>query len=269
MKYLSFCLIVISSIILLSCSSKREIKTDVSIGSGGEPKKEKGTVKEEVTINTADSISLASDYYYENEEKEKSQPAVVLIHQFKSTKEQWDRSFIDLLTSDGYKVLAYDIRGHGESSKINYDLSTLLTDQNKAPNDLVAVFKWLKSQKGIDSTRIAVVGTSIGGNLACYARYFLGAKTIVGISNGREGFEKFIGIDDRMMGRIFPRITSVLFICGSKDGNNAEGEKHIMDMYIDDPKEQKLFESDKHGKFLIEEHPEIYTQAISWLQKYL
>jgi pimeloyl-ACP methyl ester carboxylesterase len=269
MKILTYYIIIIASIILLSCSSKNQVKTDVSVHSEGEHGTKQEPVKEPVTITTQDSVSLAGDYYYVKDEKEKPQPTVVLIHQFKSSQEQWDKSFIDLLSSNGYKVVTYDIRGHGESSKVNYDLSTLLTDPNKAPNDIIAVFKWLKSLTGVDSNRIAVVGTSIGGSLACYAKYFLGAKTIVGISNGRESFEKFVGIDDRMMGRMFPRITSVLLICGSKDGNIAEGEKHIMNMYMGDPKELKIYDSDKHGKYLIEEYPEIYTLIIEWLQKYL
>ncbi|MGH2575357.1 MAG: alpha/beta hydrolase family protein, partial [Ignavibacteria bacterium] len=166
-------------------------------------------------------------------------------------------------------VFPYDIRGHGNSSKVNYELSKLLSDPDEAPKDLKAIFSWAKTQKGIDTSRISVIGTSIGGNLACYGKYFLGAKTIIGISNGRKGFESFIGIDERMMGRVFPRISSVLLICGSKDGNHEADHKYIMDNFVDEPKELKVYDSEKHGKYLLEEYPEIYTNLLNWLQKYL
>jgi hypothetical protein len=269
MRYFKFYSIIFASVILLSCTSRNDVKTDVKPGPGGNHESEQELVKEEISINTSDSVVLACDFYYIKDDKLQKQPAVVLIHQFRSSKEQWSGSFIDSLTNAGYKVLAYDIRGHGQSSKVKYNLSELLTDPYKAPNDIIAVFKWLKDRQGIDSTRIGVIGTSIGGSLACYARYFLGAKAIIGISNGRSTFEKFVGINDMMMGRMFPRITNVLFICGSRDDQIAEGEKHIMDMYIGDPKELKVYDSDKHGKDLIEQHPDIYSLALEWLKKYL
>jgi dienelactone hydrolase len=269
MRYIKYYAVISASVILLSCTSRNDIRTDVKPGSGGDQITKQELVKEEISINTADSVVLAGNYYYFKDDKSQKQPAVILIHQFRSSKEQWNKSFIDSLANAGYKVLTYDIRGHGQSSKVKYDLRELLTDPYKAPNDIIAVFKWMQEQQGIDTTQIGVIGTSIGGSLACYARYFLGAKAIVGISNGRPTFEKFVGIDDRMMGRMFPRITNVLFICGKNDDQIAEGEKHLMDMYIGDPKELKVYDSDKHGKDLVEQHPEIYSLALEWLKKYL
>ena len=144
-----------------------------------------------------------------------------------------------------------------------------MTDPNGAPNDLKAVFRWTRGQPGIDTTRIAVVGNSIGGSLAGYARYFLGAKTIVCISNGKDSYEKLSGFDPRMMGRVVKRITGVLFICGNRDDDVLADEKYLMEQYIYDPMELKVFDSDKHGKDLINEHPEIYTLILDWLKKYL
>jgi dienelactone hydrolase len=192
-----------------------------------------------------------------------------LIHQFNQSKEQWKSDFIDSLIFNGYKVIAYDIRGHGKSSKVNYDLTKLLTDPNEAPADMDAVFGWTKKEKGIDTSRIGTMGTSIGGNLAVYARLKLGAKTSIAVSNGKEGFEAFTGMDERMMSRMFPRITSVFMICGSKDGQHEQDAKFIMENFLDNPKELKVFDSDKHGKFLIEENPEINTLVINWFKKYL
>jgi len=226
--------------------------------------------KDDVTIKTSDSKELSASYYYQADTKDIPSPLVILVHQFKQSKEQWKNDFIDSLLAAGFKVLTYDIRGHGKSSKVDYELSKLLDDPDEAPNDIKAVFSWAKNEKGIDTSRIGVMGTSIGGNIACYAALNLNAKAIVSVSNGKETFERFTGFDERMMGRpYFPRFKNGLFICGSKDGNHEQGQKWILDNFLESSKEHKVYDSDKHGKTLIEEFPEINTLSINWFKKYL
>jgi dienelactone hydrolase len=272
MKQAVFYIILFTAVITFGCSSKQDIKTGASVNSTGtntDIKQKQEFVKDEISLQAADGVQLSADYYYEEDKKEESQPLVILIHQFRQNKEQWGNGFIDSLISAGYKVLAYDIRGHGNSSKVNYDLTDLLSDPDKAPKDVDGVFKWAKEQKGIDSTRIAVIGTSIGGNLACYAKYSLSAKTVIAVSNGANGFEKLNNIDPRMMGKLLVRATDVLIITGSKDGEHEKDAKYIMDNYIGDPKELMIIDSDKHGIYLIREHPEIVSSILNRLKKYL
>ena len=66
-----------------------------------------------------------------------------------------------------------------------------------------------------------------------------------------------------------PRISNVFLICGSKDGQHEQDQKDIYDNWLADPKDMKVYDSDKHGKYLLDEHPEIYSVIIAWLQKYL
>lgn len=261
-------------LLLLSpgCSSKQNTKTTASVNENkkitGDPVS-KAVKKDEITIITPDNVKLSADYYYDEGNKENKQPLVVLIHQFRQDKEQWSESFIDSLINTGYKVLAYDIRGHGESEKVSYPLTDLLTDPDKAPKDVDGVFEWSKKQEGIDTGRIGVIGTSIGGNLASYAKYRWKAKTVISVSSSAQGFEKFLGIDPRMMGRVIVRLKSFLFICGSRDDKREKDEKYIIDNYIAEPMELKMYDSDKHGIFLIREFPEIRSLMLSWLKKYL
>jgi len=274
---------LVFSLFFINCGSKQDTKSNVndnntkntSAGSESSTKQndiktKKGTDKDEIMIPAPDQKQVSANYFYEKDTKDSPQPLVILIHQFMETKEQWKQDFVDSLVSQGYKVLAYDIRGHGKSSKVSYDLSKLLEDPNEAPNDIKGVFAWAKTQKGIDTARIAAIGTSIGGNVACYASFNLGAKTSVAISNGKDTFEKFMNYDERSMNRPFiKKASSIFFICGSKDDDHETGQKFMMDTFVNDPKELKVFDSDKHGKFLIEEHPEINTLIINWLKKNL
>jgi dienelactone hydrolase len=212
-------------------------------------------------------LKIKGQYYFDS--LEKAEPLIILIHQFKSKKEQWNEFFIDSLIAKGYKVIAYDIRSHGESDKAKVGDMQLLTDKEQAPKDLEAVLKWAKHQQEIDSLRIGIVGTSIGASLAIYGEYFLGAKSIIGISGGKSTFEGLTGFMEALMGRLVQRIPNVLFICGDKDGNYAKDEQYIFDNYTKEPNEIKIFNSEKHGKDLIEQFPEINTMIINWFAKTL
>jgi len=266
----------IFSLLFISCKKADDnSKNNIQPGSNttidtGKTRDKKVSVKDDIIIKTSDSKELSASYYYKPDLEDAPSPLVILIHQFSQTKEQWYSNFIDSIVISGIKVLTYDIRGHGKSTKVNYELSKLLEDPTEAPNDIIAVFEWAKNKKGIEPARIGVMGTSIGGNLACYAAYNLNAKAIVSVSNSKSTFEKYIGFSESLTGSTsHPKFKSALLICGSKDGNHEQDQRWILENYIDSPKEIKVYDSAKHGKFLIEQFPEINSISINWFKKYL
>ncbi|MBN8585755.1 MAG: alpha/beta fold hydrolase [Ignavibacteria bacterium] len=225
---------------------------------------------EDFTVTTSDKKEISGSLFFSESKKDESQPLVILVHQFTQDRKQWQQSFIDSLLNSGFKVLAYDIRGHGRSDKQNGELESILSDPEQAPLDIKAVIDWAKSRKGIDSTRIAAIGTSVGGNLALYAALNCGVKIPIAVSNGKQTFEAFTGFNELMMGRPnFPKMKNVMLICASKDGDHESGQKWIYENFCDKPSEMKVYDSGKHGKFLIEEKPEINDLMLSWLKKYL
>jgi len=244
--------------------SRQEIKDSVVTGN----KKISDVYKSEtLSFLTSDNLNIKGAYYYSEGKTDISHALVVLIHQFRSDRSQWQKSFIDSLISKNYYVLAYDIRSHGESDKASVEKLELLKSPDQVTKDIEAVIKWAKSKKNIDSSRIAVIGTSIGASIGIYARIFLGAKTVIGISGGKGTFEAFTGYDERSMtmSRIIPRFNSVLFICGEKDNDYAKEEKSILDNYAMEPMKLQLYASEKHGKELISQFPEINELMLKWL----
>jgi len=254
-------IIVLLFALLCSCDSPKNDTPNV------EPKAK--IMKEDVVFNTTDNIKIQGTFYYNNIEVTKKEPLVILIHQFMSDRNQWKSDLIDSLVVKKYKVITYDIRNHGESGKGPVDIMDVLKANGNAVLDLSAVFSWAKKRSSIDSTRYAVIGTSVGASLALYAKYDLGSKTAVCISIGKETFDEFTGYLDLRMGATIKKVNSALFICGDKDDTYPEDAKNIYTNFIDEPKDLKYFNSDKHGKDLITQFPEINTIIIDWLAKNL
>ncbi len=84
-------------------------------------------------------------------------PMVILLHMLGGSRTDYD-ALIPRFTADGYAVLALDMRGHGETGgDKNWDL---------AARDLETVINILFDQPKILPGRVAIVGASIGSNMA-------------------------------------------------------------------------------------------------------
>ncbi|MBC7261774.1 MAG: alpha/beta fold hydrolase [Chloroflexi bacterium] len=86
-------------------------------------------------------------------------PTVVLCHGITSCKENY-ADIAQFLQREGFAVLAYDCRGHGESEGA--------LDGN-AWQDIGTVLNYLKARPEVDCQRIALVGSSMGAHNALRA----------------------------------------------------------------------------------------------------
>ena len=123
-----------------------------------------------IKLMTRDDLELAAVYY---PVATNSAAAVLLLHSYSKSHEEWG-PVPALFQMNGIAVLTLDLRGHGDSTrrltadgvkKVDYttftpqDFTDMLLDVNQA-------YDWLTAQPGIDKQRIAIVGSSIGANLA-------------------------------------------------------------------------------------------------------
>jgi dienelactone hydrolase len=115
-------------------------------------------------------------------------PCMVLIHSGTGRKEDWwseegwvrGKAFVDKLVQAGYAVAAIDAKGHGERAdqvdflpltalaydkKEKYTITNILVQSTIDHRRLV---DYLKTRKEIDSSRIGVMGYSIGGMIGTY-----------------------------------------------------------------------------------------------------
>ena len=86
-------------------------------------------------------------------------PGVVILHGAGSQKEN-HADFARLAAARGWAALAFDARGHGASEG---EMSTGAID------DVVLMARLLAAQTGVDETRVAVRGSSMGGFFAIHA----------------------------------------------------------------------------------------------------
>ncbi|QPZ38562.1 alpha/beta fold hydrolase [Paramicrobacterium chengjingii] len=109
-----------------------------------------------ITVGSENSTSI--DLYYEDQG---TGQAVVLIHGYPLDGHSWERQTRELLAA-GYRVITYDRRGFGQSSKVGtgYDYDTFAADLNTVLETL-------------DLRDVILVGFSMGtGELARYvSRY--------------------------------------------------------------------------------------------------
>ncbi|MCX5769607.1 MAG: alpha/beta fold hydrolase [Candidatus Hydrogenedentes bacterium] len=139
--------------------------------------------RRDVSITTADGVSMAATLYPAGP----GAPGLVLVHALGSTRLAWDH-FALKAQQAGYSVLAFDIRGHGQSTSQNRSQITYRNftteDWLGALNDIDAARTFLINS-GADPTNTAIVGASIGANLALnYAVKTPGVPAIVMISPG-------------------------------------------------------------------------------------
>lgn len=106
-----------------------------------------------------DGYRISATYY--PPQKEGKHPVVILVHQFNSTRADFADFIPDLLKQD-FAVLAYDIRGMGQSRGG-------ATQINDFPKDVRGAVDYLKSTSGVESDKVAVLGASVGANVAFVA----------------------------------------------------------------------------------------------------
>lgn len=140
---------------------------------------------EEIAFTTSDGFELVGDLRHVAAENPQG---LILVHMLGSDRTAWVH-FMERAARAGYLTLAYDIRGHGDSTthageKVSFrafgkaEWRAALADIAAAKNALLAA--------GADPGNIALVGASIGANLSLiYAANDPQIQAVVMLSPGQ------------------------------------------------------------------------------------
>ena len=219
-----------------------------------------------ITLITSDSYHLAAGISYPETEFTLN-PAVILLHQVASSKEEWHGLEIyEMLNQNGYITMIFDHRNHGESD-INpeYTSTDIISDPDLIPVDLQAAVAFLKNDPKVDPERVALIGASMGANLACVGNGNpeLGIKTGISLSPRKTRVEELSAkIDDFTL-------SSMYFIVGE---NDSDLEQQTIDLYGQTalPRQLDVIEgSNSHGTQILVDFPDFNTQILKWLRENL
>ena len=116
--------------------------------------KDLGHDYENVEVTTSDGYTLRGWFIDKG-----SDTTIIAIHGYTASKyeEEYMKPIIDILARNGYNVVAFDFRAHGDSDG---EITTLGL---KEVEDYTRIIDWLKSEKPDKAEKIGVIGYSMGG----------------------------------------------------------------------------------------------------------
>ena len=165
------------------------------------------------------------------------------------TDEQWG-PWPEALADKGYRVLAFNLRGHGDSDPYTGSLAGILSDPEAAPADMRAALAYLGGTGQADPTRIAIVGTSIGANLTVEAAIAGLAKSYVSLSARQSAAETFAGVPATGM-------SSVFYFAGENDsGGTQAADAQTMHDLTTAPRSIKVYARHSRSRYCDLEQPE-------------
>jgi dienelactone hydrolase len=128
------------------------------------------TATRAVRLTTADDVGIVGTFYPVQGD---SVPAVLLLPMYAKTRDEW-AAFASYLQRNRIAALTIDLRGQGDSTRqltaegvhaLQQQQFTARDFQNMQL-DVEAAVSWLQDQPGINKSRIAVAGASLGANVA-------------------------------------------------------------------------------------------------------
>lgn len=173
---------------------------------------------------------------------------VALAHMYPADATSW-YPLGRRLAAAGYAALAFNFRG--------YDGSQGPKDVSKADADVVAAYDHLRSR---GSSRVALVGASMGGTASLVAAATVETPAVVAISAPL----RFEGLDAEPAA---PRVGAPVLLLASSDDSAAADSLRTLSRLL--PRaDAKLYEGDAHGTNLFEDRPEAGDVVIDFLMRY-
>ena len=176
------------------------------------------------------------------------------------TRSDW-ADFALALAQTGYAVLAIDLRGHGESTREAGSWREFTpADFRAMVMDVEAAHEYLRDTPRADGGRIAVIGASIGANVALlYGGRDSSVKTLVLLSPGLD----YRGVTTAEAMKTYGG-RPVLIAASREDAYSAQSSS-TLDSLARGRHRLILYNGAGHGTRMFRKVPELKTTLLEWL----
>jgi len=206
---------------------------------------------ENITISGIEELPLQATLYTPGGSE--PLPGVILLHMLGSDRQVWDENGLaNSLVESGYAVLALDMRGHGQTGGT--------VDWPLVPADLRHVWKHFTSLDTVDPQRTAVVGASIGANLALTT----GAdqpsiRTVVLLSPGLD----YRGVATENPLQQYGQ-RPILIVASEEDTYAADSARTLADL-AQGESQLEIYNGAGHGTNMFGPQPDLSPLILDWL----
>ncbi len=207
-----------------------------------------------VSFPSSDGVTIAAEIY---ESSSRPSPGVVLVHMLTRNRGDWG-ALPDRIRETGITALAIDLRGHGQSSGSAQDLQAMI-------RDVRAAAMWLSTRPNVRGDQIAIVGASLGANLALLAATELPqarAFALISPSLDYRGLRTDVGLLKRLGGRS-------LWLAASDQDPLALRTVRDMAVEPSGPREQHVSSVLGHGTVLLDKDADLSRMLVDWLRRSL
>ncbi len=212
----------------------------------------------DINFPTSDGWEIYATFWPAADE---AAPAAVLLHTMRSDRHAYD-NFAPKLAAVGFNVLALDSRGHGESLKHAGKTSRFADFDDAAYNSSVtdvAAAKGVFGQKGADSSKLVVVGASIGANFAL--NYAAGDDDVAAVALLSPGLDYHGVKTERAMAAYGGR--PAFLVASDEDKYSATTVAKLHE--VAPQAEVKVFSGAGHGTDIFAAEPTLEGELIAWL----
>ncbi len=210
---------------------------------------------ENITITGAENLPVQTTLYSPGGSG--PFPGVILLHMLGGDRQDWDDvGLTNALVENGFVALGVDLRGHGETG------STI--DWQLAPEDLQRVWDHFTSLDLVDAQRTAVIGASIGGNLALITGTNQPAiQTVILLSPGLD--YRGVTTEDSLLNY---GSRPILIVASEEDVYAADSSRTLAAL-AQGESQLEMFNGAGHGTRMFSTQPELTQLILTWLAKNL
>ena len=211
-------------------------------------------IEDGIIVKAADGLGVVGTFYTPAGTGS-PWPGVILLHMLGSDRTAWD-GFARTLTAAGYAAFAVDMRGHGETGGAR--------DFKQATDDLQRVWSYFTARREVDAKRTAVVGASIGANMALITGALQPAiKTVVLLSPGLD----YRGVTTTgVIAEYGDR--PVLIVASMEDIYPADSSRQLQQLAKGES-QLVMYEGAGHGTNMFGPEPQLADLIIAWLHDHV